>query len=132
MTDAYDELGCHYSIPVYCISKPSNMITVDLLNEQLTGATDNSNPPNSFQLDEVISDPLIIKIRLSNQSKDIKLTVSSSDTIYRVKQRLEKATDGVSADKCTLLYSGRILSDTGIIGQIDIPKGFIIQAIVRQ
>lgn len=67
---------------------------------------------------------------MSTHSKDIKLTVSSSDSVLRVKQQLEEQY-GVAANKITMLFSGKILPDSVVIGQLEIPKGFIIQAIVR-
>lgn len=82
---------------------------------------------------EIISkggNPINVKIRLSNQSKDIKLTISSTDTVIIVKKRLEEEYN-VKSDKITMLFSGKILTDSTILGQLDIPKGFIIQAIVR-
>lgn len=75
-------------------------------------------------------DPISIKIRLSNQSKDIKLTISSTDTVIRVKKRIGDEYN-IQAERITMLFSGKILTDSTIVGQLKIPKGFVIQAIVR-
>lgn len=88
-----------------------------------------SAPDTHIQRD-YIGNPITLKIRLSTHSKDIKLTVSSSDSVLRVKQQLEEQY-GVAANKITMLFSGKILPDSVVIGQLEIPKGFIIQAIIR-
>lgn len=36
----------------------------------------------------------------------------------------------VDASKLTMLYSGRVLSNGTLIKDLEIPKGFVIQAIV--
>ena len=124
LTHAYDELGNHYSIPPYCLSRPTNFVSD-------TTATDSTT--TDVRMNQILSkggNPINVKIRLSNQSKDIKLTISSTDTVINVKKRLEEEYN-VKSDKITMLFSGKILTDSTILGQLDIPKGFIIQAIVR-
>ena len=79
---------------------------------------------------DVAGDPVTLKIRLTNRPKDIKLIASSTDTILKVKQRLEEAYH-VDHQKVTMLYSGRVLENKTIVGQLNISKGFVIQAIVN-
>lgn len=116
LTEAYDELGNRYVIPKYCLSKPVNM----------QDKIDTDTQP-SFR--DMIGDPVTLKIRLTGHSKDIKLLASSSDTILRLKQRLEEI-HHVDHQKITMLYCGRVLENKTIVGQLNISKGFIIQAIV--
>lgn len=118
LTDAYDELGNRYAIPLYCISRPLNMVNEDSVKTDVV------------QTNKVLGDPVTLKIRLTTSTKDIKVTVSSTDTVSRVKEVLEKE-HNVDGNKITMLFSGKILPDSAIIGQLKIPKGFIIQAIVR-
>ena len=124
LTHAYDELGNHYSIPPYCLSRPTNFVSDSTATDSTT---------TDVRMNQILSkggNPINVKIRLSNQSKDIKLTISSTDTVINVKKRLEEEYN-VKSDKITMLFSGKILTDSTILGQLDIPKGFIIQAIVR-
>lgn len=74
-------------------------------------------------------DPIVVKVRLSTMSKDIKMTLQASDRVIDVKSRLETEHE-VPASRITMLYSGRVLSDRTYIKNLDVPKGFIIQAIV--
>ena len=117
LTEAYDELGNRYVIPKYCLSKPVNM----------QDKIDSDTQP----LQEImIGDPVTLKIRLTNHPKDIKLIVSSTETILKVKQRLEEAYH-IDHQKVTMLYSGRVLENKTIVGRLNISKGFVIQAIVN-
>ena len=76
-----------------------------------------------------VGDPVMIKIRVSTITKDIKMTIQASDRVRDVKRRLE-AEHNVSAPHVTMLYSGRVLRDGVYIKNLDIPNGYIIQAIV--
>ncbi len=75
-------------------------------------------------------DPVAIRIRLSTLPKDIKLTLQAADTVKDLKRRLKVEHD-LSSKHITLLYSGHVLRDDSYIKHLDIPKGFIIQAIVN-
>ena len=118
LTDAYDELGNKYYIPNYCINKPVNMVDEHSVKTDLRSSN------------RGVGEPVTLKIRLTSIPKDIKITVYSNDTISRVKEILE-IEHNVAKDKITMLFSGKILCDSDTIGQLKIPKGFIIQAILR-
>ena len=75
-------------------------------------------------------DPVVVKIRVSTLPKDIKLTLQASDRVRDLKQRLEVEHE-VPIRRITMLYSGRVLNDRTYIKHLDIPKGFLIQAIVN-
>ena len=74
-------------------------------------------------------EPVVVKIRVSTLPKDIKMTLPASERVIDVKRRLRKEHE-VSAGSITMLYSGRVLSDGTYVKNLDIPKGYIIQAIV--
>ena len=74
-------------------------------------------------------DPIVIKIRVSTLPKDIKMTILASDRVRDVKRRLE-AEHNLASCRITMLYSGRVLRDSVFLKTLDIPKGFIIQAMV--
>ena len=75
-------------------------------------------------------DPVVVKIRVSTLPKDVKMTLLASDRVRDLKRRLESEHQ-VPAGRITLLYSGRVLNDRTYIKHLDVPKGFIIQAIVN-
>ncbi len=102
-------------IPSYCLSHPINMDSAEnvVVNSKSTGNTDQ----------------IILKMRLSTQSKDFRYPVLKGDSVETVKLKL-KETHGIDPSKLKLFLSGRLLLDNVLIGDLSIPKGFIIQAIV--
>jgi len=126
LTEAYDELGNRYIIPKYCLSKPTNV---------QGSATTGYNPLPSHgckrQEDghKAGGIPMTMKVRLSTIRKDLKVTVLTTDRVRDLKKKLE-ADHGVDSKKITLLYSGRVLNNSTLIKDLDIPKGFVIQAVV--
>ena len=80
-------------------------------------------------LQELSGVPVTLKIRISSLGKDVKLRVSSTDSMLQVKKRLEEL-HSVELDRVTLLFSGRVVSDKTLVRDLNIPKGFVIQAIV--
>ena len=86
--------------------------------------------PQKTEVDIVpTGDPIVLKIRVSTLSKDIKMTLQASDRVRDIKRRLCTDHD-VSATNITMLYAGRVLSDRTYVKSLEIPRGFIIQAIV--
>ncbi len=115
LTDVYDELGSRYVIPKYCLAHPVNMITSD--HTPSTSASTGSK------------DLLTVKIRLSTQPKDIRCVVCKGDCIGTLKNKLRESHD-VDSARVKMFLSGRLLPDNVLLGDLDIPKGFLIQAIV--
>lgn len=125
LQDAYDELGNRYVLPVYCISKPTNLIR----DEDVSGETskeedddENESPPTGEEL--------YIKLRLSS-GKDLKMTVYTSDTVLKIKKKLQKL-EGIEPSKQRWFYAGRMLTDKTTIGEAKIPKGHVVQVILPQ
>ena len=155
LTEAYDELGNRYVIPKYCISKPTNMASANgnLDNE------DSSEPDSSTQLLRAPSSPtspsrkssdsgeirrrhqkatgasnapvatMVVKVRLSTLSKDTKVTVPETCRVSDLKRKLHSE-HKVDPKKITMLFSGRVLNNGTLIKDLNIPKGFVIQAVV--
>lgn len=115
----YDELGNRYIIPQYCLSRPTNMASKD--QSRVT--------PGADLTQQAVGDPVVLKIRVSSLRKDARLTVSSTDSIRIVKQKLHEA-HGVEPSKVTMLFSGRVLNNQITVSELKIPKGHVIQAIV--
>ena len=72
---------------------------------------------------------MTMKVRLSTIRKDLKVTVLTTDRVRDLKKKLE-ADHGVDCKRITLLYSGRVLNNSTLIKDLDIPKGFVVQAVV--
>lgn len=87
------------------------------------------NPPSMGTQGVPSGDPVVIKVRLSTLAKDIKMTLQASDRVRDVKKRLE-IEQNVQTSSVTMLYGGRVLNDRIYIKNLEIPKGFVIQAIV--
>ena len=73
--------------------------------------------------------PMTVKVRLSTRGKDVKVSILTTERVRDVKRKLE-ANYNVDAKRITMLYSGRVLNNSTLIKDLEIPKGFVIQAIV--
>ena len=122
LSDAYDELGNHYTIPLYCISLPTNLISSDETLSQSEGSKDHIP-------EEASGEELIIKVRLSTSNKDIKMSVRTGETIGAIKQRIYNDC-GVLPGKQRCFFSGKLLYDKLTIGETKISKGFVVQIVV--
>lgn len=132
LTEAYDELGNRYVIPPYCLNKPTNML------ENSDEQTVSSSQSNSLRQrkaegeDDRPKSPVMtmtVKVRLSTQPKDIKVSVLATDRVRDLKRKLQEL-HHVDRRRVTMLYSGRVLNNSTLLKDLDIPKGFVIQAIV--
>ena len=75
-------------------------------------------------------DELYIKLRLSS-GKDLKMTVYTSDTVLKVKKKLQKL-EAVEPSKQRWFYAGKMLTDKTTIAEAKIPKGYVVQVILPQ
>lgn len=145
LIESYDELGNRYLIPKYCISKPSNMANMNLESDDIeevdsttkllqgppTATSPARKPSSSGEIRQrAASGPtMVVKVRVSTLAKDTKVTILETARVKDLKKKL--ATDhGVDARKLTMFYSGRVLNNAVLIKDLDIPKGFVIQAVV--
>lgn len=116
--DSYDELGNRYQLPVYVLSAPTNLIE-DISETDTATESETAGSPGV---------EVVVKFRLST-GKDIKLTVRSTDTVYRVKKQL-LADEGIDPTRQRWYFSGRLLHDKMRIEEAKIPKGYVVQVIV--
>ena len=79
--------------------------------------------------DSVKLTPMTVKVRLSTRGKDVKVSILTTERVRDVKRKLE-ANYNVDAKRITMLYSRRVLNNSTLIKDLEIPKGFVIQAIV--
>lgn len=118
LMDSYDELGNRYQLPVYTLSAPTNLIEE---TSESDAGLDSENASPGLEIP--------IKFRLSNQNKDTKLYVRTSDTVMKLKLRLCEE-EGVEPSRQRWFYAGRLLSDKIRIEDAKIPKNYVIQVIV--
>jgi len=123
LADAYDELGNHYVIPVYCISLPTNLIASDDENVTSDGSKENI-------AEQASGEDMLIKIRLSTQQKDIKMNVRTGETISSIKKRVQ-ADHNFPPSKQRCFFAGKLLYDKLTIADTKISKGFVIQIIIN-
>ena len=116
--DCYDELGNRYQLPVYVLSAPTNLIEDTSETDTATESETTGSPGVEFP----------VKFRLST-GKDIKMTVRSTDTVFRVKKQLH-AEEGIDPSRQRWYFSGRLLHDKMRIEEAKITKGYVVQVIV--
>lgn len=121
LSETFDEMGHKYQLPLYCLSKPENLI-----KENQNISKNDENEDQTRKGPEVT-----LRIRISDQNeKTSDFVVYEEDTIFKCKQ--------IAAEKFSIIGSqrwfcrGRILSDSITIRQCKIPINFVIQIIVQQ
>ncbi|XP_054765858.1 ubiquitin domain-containing protein 2-like [Lytechinus pictus] len=119
LTDCYDELGNRYTLPVYTLSAPVNMVEetsdIDVIDPE---------PPAEGGTE------LTVKFRLSS-GKELKLNVRSTDTIYQVKKRIH-GMENVEPSRQRFFFSGKLLTDKTRVEEARLAKGFVVQVILSQ
>lgn len=123
LTDAYDELGNHYVIPVYCVSMPTNII----LKEE--ASHDSTESKESLANDENLGEDHMVRCRLSTTCKDRKMDVRMGETVNAVKKRLAKESE-IGNVKQRWFYGGKQLHDKMTIADTRVPRGHVIQVIL--
>ena len=124
LTDSYDELGNHYVVPVYCISFPVNLIQNEDTSVQSSGSNE------SVQDESTLGEELMIKIRISTTNKDYKWNVRTGETVLAVKKRVHNEL-GIEANRQRWFFSGKMLFDKMTIEEARIPRGYVVQVIVK-
>jgi len=125
LVECYDELGTRYSIPVYCLSWPINLI-----NE-----ADRDSPAEYSE--PVIEDPqeLKVKMRLSmtdaESAGDVRMTFSSADTVATAKKQLADQEQLPKDSRQRWYYGGKHLGDRTRLGDINVPANHVIQCIIN-
>jgi len=123
LMDCYDELGGHYQLPVYCLSRPVNLVKdFKKVNSETT--------EDITEIKEDDPAKRTLKIRLTSE-KEVKLITLGTDTIGTAKQRLE-IQEGISKSSQRWYFSGKLLVDRLIIDQCKLKKGYVIQCVSQQ
>ncbi|ERL84807.1 ubiquitin domain-containing protein 1 [Dendroctonus ponderosae] len=119
ITDCYDQLGHRYQVPIYCLSYPINIVKEDgrdspaIESEPVEDGTET-----------------VLKLRLSHNCSDIKLSVYSRDSIGACKKKLQSQ-EGIESSRQRWFYGGKLLGDKLHVEEAKIPPGYIVQVIVN-
>jgi len=121
LVECYDELGSRYSIPVYCLSYPINLVT----ESDRDSPAEFSEPIDGGQ-------EIKVKIRISLTGADVKLVLNSADTVAAAKKKLHEQDENVpEARRQRWYFGGKLLGDKLKLAEANIPSGFVIQCIVN-
>ena len=122
LTEAYDELGNNYKVPLYCINKPSNLLNEDIPESVVNDEDEEKDIPTG--------EAYPVKFRLST-GKETKLQVYPSDTVHKLKKIISKR-EGVAVARQRWFYSGKLLTNKMTVQDADIKKSYVVQIIVSE
>ena len=114
LRECYDEWGTRYSIPVYCLSNPLNLV----LESDRDSPAEFSEPvPSSAssggQVQGNQGEELKVKVRLSTTGEDIRLVLNTMETIGMAKKKLQDQ-EGVQEPSRQRWYFGGKLLGTAL------------------
>lgn len=112
----YDELGTKYSIPLFCISFPTNLIEMDGVGEEIG------------QVDVPAGEKISVKFRLST-GKDLTLELLTSDTIAAIKQRVFEL-ENLDPSRQAVMFCGQLLRNNKRVYHIGLEKFDMLQVLV--
>jgi len=128
LSECYDELGTRYSIPVYCLSLPLNLLPAE---DRSDSPADFSEPlhPHSEQAQQ--GQDLKVKVRVSATGEDVRLVVNTLETVGMAKRKLAEQ-EGVGEPPTQRWYfGGKMLVDKMTMGDTGVPQGYVIQCILN-
>lgn len=120
LTECYDELGTRYQVPVYCLSYPINIVKED--NGRDSPAECSEPVDGGLEM--------ILKLRLSSTCTDVKLAVSTKDTIGMAKRKLQLQ-EGLEPSRQRWFFGGKLLGDKLRIEETKVLPGYVVQVIVN-
>lgn len=129
LVECYDELGMRYSIPVYCLSLPVNLLPQ--VDDRTDSPADFSEPLEGGPDMSSGGQELKVKVRVSVTGEDVRLVVNTLETVGMAKRKLQEQ-EGVGEPATQRwYYGGKLLGDKTTIGDAGVPSGFVIQCIVN-
>lgn len=131
LRECYDEWGTRYSIPVYCLSNPLNLV----LDSDRDSPAEFSEPvPGSASSGGQVpaGEEIKVKLRLSTTGEDVRLVLNSMETIGMAKKKLQDQEAGAQEPSRQRWYfGGKLLGDKSKVGDAHIPQGYVIQCIIN-
>jgi len=128
LSECYDELGSRYSIPVYCLSFPLNLLPQE---DRTDSPADFSEPLQGGTESPATGQDLKVKIRVSATGEDARLVVNTLETVGMAKRKLADQ-EGVGEPASQRWYfGGKMLGDKMAMGDTGVPQGYVIQCVVN-
>lgn len=134
LTDCYDELGNHYQLPNYVITKPINLrktTSKTLQNNDSLATVKNENDASNAEIG-VEKPDIQLKFRLSTSlnNNDLKIVVKQNETIEDIKKRIYELKQ-IEPLRQRMYFGGKFLNDRIVVRDLKLEKNFVIQVIVR-
>jgi len=122
LQDAYDELGNSYKVPIYCLSRPVNLLVEDFDGDFM-------KEPIQFVSDDPLDEEVFyVKLRLSTtEHEETELSLRGGDTIVMAKMKLAQQISNSSRQRW--FYGGQLLEDRLRTRDLNIPQGHIVQVV---
>ena len=127
LTDAYDELGNRYQLPIYCLAAPVNLIETNTCSHHV----DNESPSPESEPFSCVGEEIMIKFRVSTLQNDIKMGVFAKEYVLQAKKRLSQIHGLVPPKEQRWYFGGRLLHDKMRIDEIKLQSGFVVQVVIR-
>ena len=123
---------CRYSIPVYCLSNPLNLV----LESDRDSPADFSEPvlaPDTASSGQTLSqgEELKVKVRLSTTGEDIRLVLNTLETVGMAKRKLQEQEGCQEPSRQRWYFGGKLLGDKSRVGEAHIPQGYVVQCIIN-
>jgi len=126
LVECYDELGTRYSIPVYCLSLPVNLL--------VAGGRDSPaefSEPIEGSEGAAEGVELKVKVRVSLTGEDVRLVINSRDTVGHAKRKLHEQEGVGDPSRQRWYFGGKMLGDKQLMGETMVPSGYVIQCIIN-
>lgn len=129
LVECYDELGTRYSIPVYCLSLPVNLVSGDQASDRDSPAE--FSEPIDAGTGQDQGQELKVKVRVSSTGEDVRLVLTTRDTVALAKSKLHEQEGVGDPTRQRWYFGGKLLADKQPMGETSVPSGYVIQCIVN-
>ena len=101
LVECYDELGTRYSIPVYCLSLPVNLLSGDR-----DSPAEHSEPVIT---EADTGSELKVRVRVSLTGEDVRLVLNTRDTVAQAKRKLQEQEGVGDPSRQRWYFGGKML-----------------------
>ena len=136
LAESYDELGTRYTIPIYCLSKPVNLTDGEderdspaEFSEPVPSSSGGPPPPPGL-----VPSDIKLRVRVSLTAADVRMVVSTAETVGEAKRRLHAQEHGAVAkpEFQRWFYGGKMLTDRTRFADTSLASGNVVQCIVNK
>ena len=120
-TEAYDESGVKYVIPLFCLTDPINLLADD---DSAAASDEGADAGGDGGSDDGEERPL--KLRLSDGALDLKWTVRTTHTVAALRRRLDED-ENTAGRRPRFFYAGKQLHDKCVLSYDTIPANHVLQ-----